>query len=84
MTPRSFDHRSAINFMRKERGVANTTLLSITYVKPMRESISHEADLVDIDTFISYCGGGLGLFLGFSLVDTLLFVSDLVLNRIIS
>ena len=37
-------------------------------------SIDQEAPLVDFDTFLSGVGGGLGLFLGFSIIDTLLFL----------
>ena len=38
----------------------------------MEVSISTEVPLVDLDTFISGVGGALGLFLGFSIIDTLL------------
>ena len=83
---RSYDHNSTINFIGRKfspnRDNKSTTIVSLSYVKPLRQSISQEAPFVDGDTFISYCGGGLGLFLGFSLVDTLLFISDYILNQL--
>ena len=35
-------------------------------------SVNTEVPLVDLDTFVSSVGGALGLFLGFSIIDTVL------------
>ena len=33
---------------------------------------------VDLNTFVSAAGGGLGLFLGFSIIDTCFYIYDLI------
>ena len=40
----------------------------------MTVDIGYEVRMVDISTFVSSVGGALGLFLGFSIIDTLLYL----------
>ena len=39
----------------------------------MNVDINHEVRMVDFNTFVSSVGGAMGLFLGFSIIDSLLY-----------
>ena len=47
-------------------------LIIIEYID-MVVDINYEVQMVDINTFISNIGGALGLFLGFSIIDFLIY-----------
>ena len=47
-------------------------LIVIEYTN-MNVDINHEVMMVDFNTFVSNVGGALGLFLGFSIIDMLLY-----------
>ena len=40
----------------------------------MKVEVHDEVSMVDFNTFVSNVGGALGLFLGFSIIDTLLYI----------
>ena len=54
----------------KEQSELGKQLLVIDYTN-MNVDINHEVMMVDFNTFVSNVGGALGLFLGFSIIDTL-------------
>ena len=56
----------------KRLNVADITLEFST----MAVSVSTEVPLVDLVTFVSGVGGAMGLFLGFSIIDALLYTYD--------
>ena len=53
-------------------GKGGTQVLFIEYPK-MEVKIESKVPMVDLNAFISSVGGSLGLFLGFSIIDTLFF-----------
>ena len=55
-----------------EMPAQGTQLIRIEYTD-MKVDINSEVNMVDFNTFISGVGGALGLFLGFSIIDTLIY-----------
>ena len=43
--------------------------------------VDEHKPLVDLNSFVNAVGGGLGLFLGFSIIDTLFFVSRFIFRK---
>ena len=49
-------------------------LIQIDYIDTV--DVNYEVQMVDFNSFVSNVGGALGLFLGFSIIDTLLYFYD--------
>ena len=49
----------------------------------MNIEVETEVVWVDFNDFVSGTGGALGLFLGFSIIDTLFYLYDIIYHRII-
>ena len=58
----------------------NDTVVSFEY-QTMNVEVETEVVLVDLNDFVSASGGSLGLFLGFSIIDTLFYVYDFIHNK---
>ena len=64
------DEYSYYNSPFGELSTPGKQFISIAYAD-MSVEINHEVLMVDVNTFVSNVGGALGLFLGFSIIDTL-------------
>ena len=48
----------------------------------MNIEVESEVILVDINDFVSATGGALGLFLGFSIIDSLFYLYDFIFKNV--
>ena len=48
----------------------------------MNIEVESEVTLVDVNDFVSATGGALGLFLGFSIIDTLFYMYDFIWRKV--
>ena len=62
--------------------VKEASIISLFY-QTMNVDVESEVVLVDLNDFVSATGGALGLFLGFSIIDTLFYVYDFIHMKII-
>ena len=49
----------------------------------MDVEVETEVVLVDLNDFVSASGGALGLFLGFSIIDTLFYMYDFIYKKML-
>ena len=56
-----------------KKSMKNEQLMIIEY-EDMSVEIHDEVSMVDLNTFVSNVGGALGLFLGFSIIDSLIYI----------
>ena len=54
--------------------------LMILFYSKIEVALNSEVPFVDTNAFVGAIGGGLGLFLGFSMIDTLLYIYKFVLK----
>ena len=59
---------------------SDDTVVSFKY-QTMNVEVESEVVWVDFNSFVSATGGSLGLFLGFSIIDTLFYIFDLVYKK---
>ena len=66
----------------EEMGITRGSHLIYVNYPNMEVKIENDVPFVDFNCFISSVGGALGLFLGFSIIDTLTYLYDFLLWRI--
>ena len=54
-------------------GSIGKQIIAIQYTD-IKEKVHSQVDMVDFNTFVNGIGGELGLFLGFSIIDSFLFL----------
>ena len=67
--------------MGREQQFKGTHIILVEYPN-MNVDIRNHVPLVDFNAFISAVGGGLGLFLGFSIIETLLYIYKLIFTML--
>ena len=55
-------------------------LIAIEYTDTIVD-IHSQVVMIDFNTFVSGVGGALGLFLGFSMIDSLLYLYNIVVSK---
>ena len=75
-----FNEYSYYNSLADAVGAKGKQMIGIQYTD-MNVDVNYEVQMVDLNALVSAVGGALGLFLGFSIIDSLLYFYSFLLRR---